>query len=53
MVYGDRLEYRIFDDSIRGDIEALQRLNAGDLVISDRDDDDTTWLVAFDDDSGP
>ena len=38
----------IFDDAMRGDIEALQRLNAGELVISDRDDDDTTWLVAFD-----
>ena len=53
IVYGDRVEYRIFDDSIRGDIEALQRLHPGDLGINDRDDDDTTWLVAFDDDSGP
>ena len=53
MVYRDRLEYRIFDDSIRGDIEALEQLNAGELVISDRDHDDTTWLVAFDDDAGP
>jgi dipeptidyl aminopeptidase/acylaminoacyl peptidase len=52
-VYGDRLEYRIFDDSIRDDVEALELLHAGDLVISDRDDDDTTWLVAYDDDSGP
>ena len=26
IVYGDRLEYRIFDDSIRDDIEALERL---------------------------
>ena len=47
------MEYQIFDDSMRGDIEALQRLARGDLVISDRDDDDTTWLVAFDDDAGP
>lgn len=53
MVYGDRLEYRIFDDSMRGDVEALQRLNTGDLMISDRDHDDSTWLVAFDGDSGP
>lgn len=51
--YGERLEYRIFDDAIRGDIEALQRLHAGELIISDRSDDDTTWLVAFDQDSGP
>jgi dipeptidyl aminopeptidase/acylaminoacyl peptidase len=52
-VYRDRLEYSIFDDSIRGDVEALQQLNAGELLISDRDHDDVTWLVAFDDDSGP
>ena len=36
-----------------GDIEALQRLHAGELLISDRNDNDTTWLVAFDDDCGP
>jgi dipeptidyl aminopeptidase/acylaminoacyl peptidase len=53
IVYGDRAEYRIFDDSIRGDIETLQKLHPGDLMINDRDNDDTTWLVAFDDDAGP
>ena len=53
IVYRDRVEYRIFDDSMRGDVEALQRLNNGDLGISDRDHDDSTWLVAFDSDSGP
>jgi dipeptidyl aminopeptidase/acylaminoacyl peptidase len=53
MVYGDRVEYRIFNDSMRADIEALQQLNSGDLGISDRDHDDSTWLVAFDSDSGP
>jgi dipeptidyl aminopeptidase/acylaminoacyl peptidase len=52
-VYRDRLEYRIFDDSIRADIEALQRLHPGELGITDRDHDDKTWLVAFDDDAGP
>ena len=51
--YRDRLEYQILDDAVRGDIEALQRLNTGDLVISDRDHDDSTWLVAFESDSGP
>ena len=52
-VYRDRMEYQIFDDAIRGDVEALQRLSGGELMISDRNDDDTTWLVAFDDDCGP
>jgi dipeptidyl aminopeptidase/acylaminoacyl peptidase len=53
IVYGDRVEYRIFDESIRGDVEALQQLSPGDLSISDRSDDDGTWLVAFDLDAGP
>ena len=43
MVYGDRLEYRIFNDSMRADVEALQQLHPGDLMISDRDHDDSTW----------
>jgi dipeptidyl aminopeptidase/acylaminoacyl peptidase len=53
LVYGDRREYRIFDDSMRTDVEALQQLNPSDLMINDRDHDDSTWLVAFDSDSGP
>lgn len=53
LVYRDRLEYQVFDDAVRGDIEALQRLSSGDLSITDRSNDDTTWLVTFDDDSGP
>lgn len=52
-VYGERLEYRIFDESIRGDIEALAQLSPGDLSITDRSDDDATWLVAFNQDAGP
>jgi dipeptidyl aminopeptidase/acylaminoacyl peptidase len=53
VVYRDRLEYHIFDDAIRGDVDTLERLHDGDLMINDRDDDDKTWLVAYDDDSGP
>ena len=53
LVYRDRIEYQVFDDAVRGEIEALQRLSAGDLMISDRSDDDRTWLVAFDVDNGP
>ncbi len=52
-LYRDRLEYQILDDAVRGDIEALQQANTGDLVIVDRDRDDATWLVAFHSDSGP
>jgi dipeptidyl aminopeptidase/acylaminoacyl peptidase len=52
-LYRDSLEYRIFDDAVRGDIDALQRLSTGDLVIIGRDHDDATWLVACESDSGP
>jgi dipeptidyl aminopeptidase/acylaminoacyl peptidase len=53
VVYRDRVEYRIFDDAIRGDVDTLERLHDGELMINDRDDADKTWLVAYDDDSGP
>ncbi|ORA28269.1 S9 family peptidase [Mycobacterium aquaticum] len=53
IVYGERLQYRIFDESIRGDVDALAQLSPGDLAISDRSHDDGTWLVAFDQDAGP
>lgn len=53
VVYRDRLEFQVFDDAVRGDINALLQLSRGDLSINDRSDDDTTWLVAYDDDSGP
>ena len=53
VVYADRQEYRIFDSSMRLDVEALQQFNRGDLVISARSQDNSTWLVAFDSDSAP
>jgi dipeptidyl aminopeptidase/acylaminoacyl peptidase len=52
-VYRERLEYIVLDDTIRGDVEALERLNAGELIIIERTHDDTTWLVAFDGDCEP
>ncbi|GJJ23372.1 S9 family peptidase [Mycolicibacterium mageritense] len=53
MFYKDRLEQLILDESIRDDIETLNRLQDGDLVISDRDHANRTWLVAYDTDAGP
>jgi dipeptidyl aminopeptidase/acylaminoacyl peptidase len=53
VVYRERAEYQIFDDDIRGDFETLERLHAGELMVTDRNHDDTTWLVAYDDDRGP
>lgn len=53
VVYGERVQYRIFDDAIGEDMATLAQLHDGDMVVVDRDHDDTTWLVAFDDDAGP
>ncbi len=53
VVYGDRQEFRLFDDSMRLDVDLLQQVNPGDLVISARSQDNSTWLVAFDSDSAP
>ena len=53
VVYGQRREYRIFDDSMRLAVEKLEQFNPGELVITARSQDDATWLVAFDSDSAP
>ena len=41
-VYGDRLDYRIFDEGIRDDFAALAQLSPGDMGVNDRSDDDAT-----------
>lgn len=52
-IYAERLQYRIFDESIRGDIEALEQMHPGEVSIGDRSADDGTWLVGVDQDAGP
>ena len=49
----DRLRYQVLDPSIQEDIDALQRLHHGDLVLQGRDHADKTWLAAFTTDDGP
>jgi dipeptidyl aminopeptidase/acylaminoacyl peptidase len=49
----ERLEWMVLDPSIQEDIEAVRRIHSGDFGISDRDHDDRTWIVGFDDDAGP
>jgi dipeptidyl aminopeptidase/acylaminoacyl peptidase len=48
-----RTEWQVLDESIKGDFEAIAKLDHGDYVISNRDDADKTWLVRFDKDNGP
>ena len=49
----DRSEYLVLDPSVAEDLEAIRALHPGDPVFFGADDADTTWLVAFTNDSGP
>lgn len=48
-----RQEWKVLDESIRSDFEAISKLDHGDYEIINRDDADQTWLVRFDKDNGP
>ena len=52
-VLQDRSEYLVLDPSIADDLAAIRALHPGDPSIESSDDADTTWLVAFTNDSGP
>jgi len=49
----DRSEYVVLDPSVADDLAAIRGLHHGDPSIESADDADTTWLVAFTNDSGP
>ena len=48
-----RREWTVLDESVRGDFEAIARLDHGDYFVYDRDNADDTWLVGFTKDDGP
>ena len=48
-----RTEWKILDESIRPDIEYLESVEDGELIITSRTLDDTQWTVAFMLDDGP
>jgi dipeptidyl aminopeptidase/acylaminoacyl peptidase len=49
----DRSEYLVLDPSVAADFETVRGLHPGDPSIVGADDEDTIWLVAFNNDSGP
>ena len=51
--YKARNEWIVLDESIKGDFEAIVKLDQGDFFIYNRDNADDTWLVAFTKDNGP
>jgi dipeptidyl aminopeptidase/acylaminoacyl peptidase len=48
-----RREWKILDDSIKADFDALAAVQRGDFNIISRTLDDQTWLVAYNRDDGP
>lgn len=48
-----RKKWEILDESIRPDIEALEKLVDGEMEITDRSLDDRTWIVVYLVDDGP
>lgn len=49
----DRVEWKVLDDSIRKDFDAIAKLDDGDYYVYDRDNADRTWLVGFTKADGP
>ena len=48
-----RQAWTVVDHTIRPDFEAISKLSSGDFYVVNRDRDDKTWLVAFNEDRGP
>jgi len=48
-----RAKWAVVDPSVKADFAGIAQLNDGDFVVVNRDDRDTTWLVAFTSDRGP
>jgi dipeptidyl aminopeptidase/acylaminoacyl peptidase len=52
MILKDRMSYVVLDDAVAADLDAVRDLHPGDPSFSGRDDDDRTWLIAFNVDAG-
>jgi dipeptidyl aminopeptidase/acylaminoacyl peptidase len=48
-----RTEWKVLDDSVREDFEAVAKIQRGDFSIASRTLDDQTWVVSFTRDDGP
>lgn len=49
----DRKQWTVLDQSLAGDFETLQALNAGDLNIVGQSSDNLQWIVSYTHDNGP
>ncbi len=53
VVLRDRSEYTVLDPSVADDLTAIRALHHGDPNFVSADDAETTWLIAFTNDTGP
>ena len=49
----ERTRWRVLDDSIAPDIERIRAARSGDFRVTSRSQDDSRWIVAYDNDDGP
>ncbi len=49
----DRIIWKVLDPAIKADFAAIKKIHRGDFKIINRDNQDQTWLVAFETDDGP
>ncbi len=49
----EKAEHVVLDESIRADMDAIEKIQDGDISMLGRDHADKTWLLAFDTDNGP
>ena len=48
-----RRTWKVIDPSVKGDFDAIAKLNDGDFAVTNRDQADKNWLVGFTSDRGP
>jgi dipeptidyl aminopeptidase/acylaminoacyl peptidase len=51
--YKDKNEWRVIDQSIAGDFEAITKVRSGEFSVISRDIEDKNWIVAYLTDDGP
>ncbi|MBV8885016.1 MAG: S9 family peptidase [Chroococcidiopsidaceae cyanobacterium CP_BM_RX_35] len=51
--YKDKQEWKVLDQSIAADFEAIAQVRSGEFGVSSRNLADTSWLVAYSIDDGP
>jgi len=49
----DRAVWKVLDDTVAGDFEAIRGIRTGDFGVINRDHTDRTWLLYYETDDGP